>query len=658
MALIVKDRVRETSTTTGTGTITLAGAFSGFRSFADIGNGNTTYYCISGGSQFEVGIGTYTASGTTLSRDTVLSNSLGTTALINFSAGTKDVFVTYPSDKAILGTTSAVASTGTGNVVLSTSPTLAGTVNISSLSASQAVFTDASDNLVSKAVTGTGNVVLSASPTLTGTLSAATITTSADITVNSVKVGRGAGNFTTNLAVGADALTGSNTGQFNLAVGPQTLTANTTGQQNTAFGQGSLFRNTTGAFNTGIGTATLQFVTVGDSNTAVGNSALVVATGNNNIAIGKDAGKYQADGVTSLTTINSSTYIGTNTRGFNNSDDNSIVIGANAVGLGSNTTVIGNSSTTATKLFGTLEATGDATINTVKVGRGTGSGNANNVAVGVGVLGVNTTGDGNSGIGYRALKNNNTGFYNTAFGAQALLNNSTGVANNAFGLNALSANTTGGSNCAVGFGTLGANTTGNNNMAIGSGALATSTTASGNVGVGINALNKNTSGTGNVSIGNSALFANTTGGYNVAIGSEALNSMLTGSFNIAIGEQAGRYHAGGGNTASSYSTYIGYRARSSSDTAVNEVVISGEQATGLGSNTTVIGASATTLTKVFGVIQSTTYTVGTLPSASTVGVGARAFVTDALLPVFGSAVVTGGAVPVPVYSTGSAWNVG
>jgi hypothetical protein len=130
MALIVKDRVKETTTTTGTGTVTLAGASTGFRSFADIGNANTTYYCISGGSQFEVGIGTYTASGTTLSRDTVLSNSLGTTALIDFSAGTKDVFVTYPSDKAILGTNSAVASTGTGSVVLSESPTLTGNAGL------------------------------------------------------------------------------------------------------------------------------------------------------------------------------------------------------------------------------------------------------------------------------------------------------------------------------------------------------------------------------------------------------------------------------------------------------------------------------------------------------------------------------------------------
>jgi len=105
MPLVVKDRVNETATTTGTGTFTLAGAVSGFRSFSDIGNGNTTYYAIVAqtGTEFEVGIGTYTSSGTTLSRDTVLSNSLGTTAKINFSAGTKNVFCDYPAPKAVYG---------------------------------------------------------------------------------------------------------------------------------------------------------------------------------------------------------------------------------------------------------------------------------------------------------------------------------------------------------------------------------------------------------------------------------------------------------------------------------------------------------------------------------------------------------------------------
>jgi hypothetical protein len=103
MALVVADRIKETTTTSGTGTITLAGSTAGFRSFADIGNGNTTYYSIvdSAAGTWEVGIGTYTAIGTTLSRDTVLSNSLGTTAKINFSANLKDVFVTYPADKAL-----------------------------------------------------------------------------------------------------------------------------------------------------------------------------------------------------------------------------------------------------------------------------------------------------------------------------------------------------------------------------------------------------------------------------------------------------------------------------------------------------------------------------------------------------------------------------
>jgi hypothetical protein len=100
MALVVKDRVQETTTTTGTGTITLAGAVTGFQSFSVIGNANTTYYTIAAGSQFEVGIGTYTASGTTLSRDTVLESS-NAGALVNFSAGTKSVFVTYPAEKSL-----------------------------------------------------------------------------------------------------------------------------------------------------------------------------------------------------------------------------------------------------------------------------------------------------------------------------------------------------------------------------------------------------------------------------------------------------------------------------------------------------------------------------------------------------------------------------
>ena len=104
MALVLNDRVKETSTTTGTGTLDLAGAVTGFVSFvAGIGDTNTTYYAIyeTGTDKWEVGLGTVTDAVTdTLSRDTVIDNSSGNTSKINF-AGNLDVFCTLPADKAV-----------------------------------------------------------------------------------------------------------------------------------------------------------------------------------------------------------------------------------------------------------------------------------------------------------------------------------------------------------------------------------------------------------------------------------------------------------------------------------------------------------------------------------------------------------------------------
>lgn len=106
MALVIKDRIKETSTTTGTGTLTLAGAVSGFRSFADIGNSNTCPYVILEASEsaptaWEVGIGTYTSAGTTLSRDTVLRTSAGNTTKITLASGTHTVFCGWSADYAL-----------------------------------------------------------------------------------------------------------------------------------------------------------------------------------------------------------------------------------------------------------------------------------------------------------------------------------------------------------------------------------------------------------------------------------------------------------------------------------------------------------------------------------------------------------------------------
>ena len=117
MALVINDRVKETSTTSGAGDFTLAGASTGFITFnSGIGTSNTTYYTIheQGTNNFEVGLGTLTGS-TTLRRDTVLSNSLGNTSKINFS-GTLDVFCTMPASKSVYldstGTPVGAASAG------------------------------------------------------------------------------------------------------------------------------------------------------------------------------------------------------------------------------------------------------------------------------------------------------------------------------------------------------------------------------------------------------------------------------------------------------------------------------------------------------------------------------------------------------------------
>ncbi len=100
MALVVADRIKETTSTTGTGTYTLAGASTGFEAFSVIGDGNTTYYCCTDGTDFEVGIGTYTASGTTLARTTILQSSNSDSA-VNWGSGTRDIFVTQPAEKAV-----------------------------------------------------------------------------------------------------------------------------------------------------------------------------------------------------------------------------------------------------------------------------------------------------------------------------------------------------------------------------------------------------------------------------------------------------------------------------------------------------------------------------------------------------------------------------
>jgi len=136
MAFVINDRVKETTLTLGTGTVTLSGAQQGFQSFSSgIGAGNSTYYTIALGSQWEVGIGTLT-NATTFTRDTVISSS-NASSLVSFAAGSKDIFCTLPSSRAILvNNTSQIDVTGdsfitTSNGNITLNPNGTGKVSLS-----------------------------------------------------------------------------------------------------------------------------------------------------------------------------------------------------------------------------------------------------------------------------------------------------------------------------------------------------------------------------------------------------------------------------------------------------------------------------------------------------------------------------------------------
>lgn len=161
MSFVLADRVRETTTTTGTGAVTLGGAYTGYQTFsAAIGNGNSTYYTISNPitGQWEVGIGSYSSGSNQLSRNTVISSS-NSGSLVSFSVGTADVFVTQPAERAVyVDPTNAYV----------TVPSIQSTP-IGSTTASTGAFTTLS---ASSTVSGTGFSTYLASPPAIGSTAA------------------------------------------------------------------------------------------------------------------------------------------------------------------------------------------------------------------------------------------------------------------------------------------------------------------------------------------------------------------------------------------------------------------------------------------------------------------------------------------------------
>lgn len=442
-----------------------------------------------------------------------------------------------------------------------------------------------------------------------------------------------------NIVVG-DATTGDaiSTGTKNVVVGANALTDNSTGAGNTAMGDEAL-RDTTASSNTGIG----------------GNALGTNTLGNNNVAVGHNAGLFHADGITALTDPENSIYIGKGTRGKDNADDNSTVIGYNAIGKGTNTTVIGNTSTTDTYI-NTKRVILDNSSNIVLADTSASAGTAittgwqnvimgtntatnlvdgyRNIAIGTEALEQNVLGDNNVAIGWQALEWNKVN-ENIGIGAYAAKGNSIGEYNTAIGTNALAANQTGSDNTALGY-YAAKNLSSSMNTAIGCYALSYTTDGQSNTAVGAYAANGNTAGTNNTAIGTNALTANQTGSYNTALGYDAAKSLtssrttaigwnalgdtttgqwntavgqhalsknITGDGNTVIGQEAGFYQADAATplTTANNSVYIGRLCKGKDNLDSNSIVI-GYNAIGKGISSVVLGNDNITNTYLKGIV--------------------------------------------------------
>ena len=378
-----------------------------------------------------------------------------------------------------------------------------------------------------------------------------------NIAIGSLALGGGSvGSY--NIAIGRSALgAAGNTASFNTGIGFQSLQANTTGTNNTGIGYQSLYNDTTGLDNTGIGTNTLKALTTGSYNTGVGSSAFrSLSTASQMTALGNNAGRYRGTGTDTNTTGTGGIYIGYQARGSTLAQTNEIVIGVDALGLGSNTAVIGATTQSAATVYGVL-----------------------NLPSGLSASGATFTG--------------------SISGATATFSKDITVNSMTVGIGSGGQN----SNVVVGFAAFGSNTNGIRNVAVGELALGTNTEGSSNVGVGRAALASNTTGGFNIGVGRNALYSNTEGSNNVGVGQSALYSNTTGSFNVGVGYGAGEYIGTGESslTTGTGGIYIGYQARGSTLAQTNEIVI-GVNALGLGSNTAVIGATLQSAATIYGLL--------------------------------------------------------
>jgi hypothetical protein len=426
-----------------------------------------------------------------------------------------------------------------------------------------------------------------------------------DLTLNGATIGRGGGQIYNNIVFGLSSLLNNTTGQYNTYIGFSSGYYNTIGSYNTAIGTQASNLNTTGNHNTIIGNNALYQNTTGSYNTTIGSGALATnTTGSDNVAIGYSA------------------------QVLNPTDVNSIIIGTSATGVGSNTVVLGNTSITTTRLRGNVQggafikdggtnlqylladgsvttgpvltgfvpytgATGavnlgayNLTVNSISVGKGSGSGAAN------------------TAVGNLALSSATTGYNNTAFGSGTLKSVTTGYVNTAIGYNALTLGTNINNCVAIGW-SAGENHATPTGSVVFMGAFAgrTNTTGYNNTYIGTGAGQLGTTGTYNTALGDAALQQTTTAGSNTALGARALQGNTLGSQNIAIGAFAGNTAASGGNNISgNQNVFIGANTNSATQTDTNQIVI-GFGSIGSGSNTVTLGNTLITTTRLRGAVQ-------------------------------------------------------
>ncbi len=343
----------------GTGATTKAAAFDALSPMTAAGD------IIYGGTS---GTGTRLAKGTD---GQVLTLASGVPAWTTSSAVT--------SVGAISGSSTANGASITSNV-LNLAPADATNGGIVSNAAQSFAGVKTFANTTNSTSTTTGGVIVSG-----GLGVAKTLYVGEDSYINGLKIGKGASSLVTNIAIGTSTLAAATTGDKNIAIGTSALAATTTGAENTSLGYNTMSANTAGAGNTAIGSNSLTALnnatstnalrnaalgynsllalTTGAYNTSIGSNALASLTsGSSNVALGNEAGQLITAG-TANTSMTGGVVIGADARPAASGTSNEIVLGYQARGLGSNSTVIGNSNTTNTRIYGALNLP-DATAST------------------------------------------------------------------------------------------------------------------------------------------------------------------------------------------------------------------------------------------------------------------------------------------------------